>query len=68
LVARMIFYFIFTLDKRGSIIFDPQVATSTTHKTGSDSRERSELMCYLKGIAMLKTEPRRAVNSPNRNK
>ncbi|KRZ59747.1 hypothetical protein T02_3970 [Trichinella nativa] len=41
LVARMIFYSIFTLDKRGSIIFDPQRKKRIDVPFGKDSHVRN---------------------------
>ncbi|KRX34400.1 hypothetical protein T05_15179 [Trichinella murrelli] len=58
LVARMIFYFIFTLDKRGSIIFDPQVATRDSHvkNEASTSSQLAEQKQIKKWMALKTTD------------
>ncbi|KRX34218.1 hypothetical protein T06_3757, partial [Trichinella sp. T6] len=56
LVARMIFYSIFTLDKRGSIIFDPQVATRDSHvKNGASTSSQLAEQKQIKKWMALKT-------------
>ncbi|KRX54939.1 hypothetical protein T09_14184 [Trichinella sp. T9] len=58
LVARMIFYFIYTLDKRGSIIFDPQVATRDSHvkNEASTSSQLAEQKQIKKWMALKTTD------------